>query len=168
MVWRPPGDKPLSEPMIVSSLTPICVTQPQWVKYKCQSINRALHTYRHSKYGYKLSEKCPLGGPFLLWILHCMPEILIHVISIAATSAHIDMDLGVNFSHSHGAYKSPIIISIALDTVFVKTERLCLSKFTSWRKHDIWILFIILSVYPYNLFVLLTCFTDMFMIHMIE
>ena len=32
MVWRRPGDKPLSEPMMVKSLTHICVTRPQWVK----------------------------------------------------------------------------------------------------------------------------------------
>ena len=31
MVWRRRGDKPLSEPMMVSSLTHICVTRPQWV-----------------------------------------------------------------------------------------------------------------------------------------
>ena len=31
MAWRQPGDKPLSEPMMVS-LTHICVTWPQWVK----------------------------------------------------------------------------------------------------------------------------------------
>ena len=31
MAWRRPGDKPLSEPMMVSSPTHICVTQPQWV-----------------------------------------------------------------------------------------------------------------------------------------
>ena len=31
MAWRRPGDKPLSEPMIVSLLTHICVTLPQWV-----------------------------------------------------------------------------------------------------------------------------------------
>ena len=35
MAWRLPGDKPLSEPMMVSLLTHICLTQPQWV-------NRAL------------------------------------------------------------------------------------------------------------------------------
>ena len=29
MVWRQPGDKPLSEPMMVSLLTHICVTRPQ-------------------------------------------------------------------------------------------------------------------------------------------
>ena len=31
MAWRLPGDKPLSEPMMVSSLTHICVARPQWV-----------------------------------------------------------------------------------------------------------------------------------------
>ena len=31
MAWRGPGDKPLSEPMMVSSLTHICITRPQWV-----------------------------------------------------------------------------------------------------------------------------------------
>ena len=32
MAWRRPSDKPLSEAMLVSLLTPICVTRPQWVK----------------------------------------------------------------------------------------------------------------------------------------
>ena len=32
MAWHRPGDKPLSEPMLVCLLTHICVTRPQWVK----------------------------------------------------------------------------------------------------------------------------------------
>ena len=31
IAWRRPGDKPWSEPMMVSLLTHICVTRPQWV-----------------------------------------------------------------------------------------------------------------------------------------
>ena len=31
MAWHRPGDKPLSEPMMVSLLTHTCVTRPQWV-----------------------------------------------------------------------------------------------------------------------------------------
>ena len=31
MAWRRPGDKPLLEPMMVRSLTHICVIRPQWV-----------------------------------------------------------------------------------------------------------------------------------------
>ena len=34
MAWRRPGDKPLSEPMLVKSLTHICITGPQWVKIR--------------------------------------------------------------------------------------------------------------------------------------
>ena len=31
MAWRQPGDKPLSEPMVVRLPTHICLTGPQWV-----------------------------------------------------------------------------------------------------------------------------------------
>ena len=31
MAWRRPGDKPLSAPVMVSLMTHICVTRPQWV-----------------------------------------------------------------------------------------------------------------------------------------
>ena len=31
MAWRRPGDKPLSEPMLISLPTHICITRPQWV-----------------------------------------------------------------------------------------------------------------------------------------
>ena len=34
MAWRRPGDKPLSEPVMASLLTHICVTRPQWVNHK--------------------------------------------------------------------------------------------------------------------------------------
>ena len=34
MAWRRPGDKPLSEPMIVRLQTHICVTRPQWDEIK--------------------------------------------------------------------------------------------------------------------------------------
>ena len=31
MAWRRPGDKPLSKPVVVSLLTHICITLPQWI-----------------------------------------------------------------------------------------------------------------------------------------
>ena len=34
MAWRRPGDKPLSEPMVIRLPTHICVTRPQWVNRK--------------------------------------------------------------------------------------------------------------------------------------
>ena len=39
MAWRRPGDKPLSEPMMVRLPTHICVTRPQWVKASFWSNN---------------------------------------------------------------------------------------------------------------------------------
>ena len=39
MAWRRPGDKPLSEPMMVRLSTHICVTRPQWVN--CYSVTRS-------------------------------------------------------------------------------------------------------------------------------
>ena len=50
MVWRPPGDKLLSEPMIFSLTTHICVTRPQWVKishYQGAWFYYALFYYGH-------------------------------------------------------------------------------------------------------------------------
>ena len=50
MAWCQPGDKPLSEPMMVSLLRHICVTRPQWVK---QVNNFYLHLLT-SWYRYKM------------------------------------------------------------------------------------------------------------------
>ena len=40
MAWRRPGDKPLSEPMMVGLPMHICVASPQWVnfEYKCMHV----------------------------------------------------------------------------------------------------------------------------------
>ena len=40
MAWRRSGGKPLSEPMMVSLLTHICVTRPQW-------INQTTHLWKN-------------------------------------------------------------------------------------------------------------------------
>ena len=44
MAWRRPGDKPLSEPMMVSLPTHICVTRPQWVKRK-DNLGKVIQIY---------------------------------------------------------------------------------------------------------------------------
>ena len=41
MAWHRPGDKPVSEPVMVTLLTHICVTRPQWVK---ACISNKIHT----------------------------------------------------------------------------------------------------------------------------
>ena len=44
MVWRRSGDKPLSEPMMVSLLTHICVTRPQWIKVNDGPLHRVQYS----------------------------------------------------------------------------------------------------------------------------
>ena len=41
MDWRCPADKPLSEPMVISFPTHICITQPQWQGLKLTLISRS-------------------------------------------------------------------------------------------------------------------------------
>ena len=43
MAWRRPGDKPLSEAMMVNSPTHTCVTRPQWVKLILYPIVSSFH-----------------------------------------------------------------------------------------------------------------------------
>ena len=45
MAWHQPGDKPLSEPMMVSLLMHIYVTRPQWVKQLCAREVRRVVTH---------------------------------------------------------------------------------------------------------------------------
>ena len=45
MAWRRSGDKPLSEPMMVSLPTHICVTRPQWVKKASPFCRRHIWMY---------------------------------------------------------------------------------------------------------------------------
>ena len=60
MAWRRPGAKPLSGPMMVSLLTHICVTRPQWVNNSLQIV-----LYYHSETCFT---KC--------WLLRCKYEYL--------------------------------------------------------------------------------------------
>ena len=56
MAWRRPGDKPLSEPILISLLTHICVARPQWVnkvvdtQFKFDRNNLLLHFSCHRWY----------------------------------------------------------------------------------------------------------------------
>ena len=58
MAWRRPGDKPLSEPMLVSLPTYICVTRPQRIKGGKQDIHTGLPCSKHLHKGH--------GGGWLL------------------------------------------------------------------------------------------------------
>ena len=56
MAWRRPGDKPLSEPMMVSLLTHISVTRPRWARCLDGLFNRL---FRHRSK--KASKLCVTG-----------------------------------------------------------------------------------------------------------
>ena len=47
MAWRRPGDKPLSEPVMVSLPTHICVTRPQWVNQQISILLNAWASKDH-------------------------------------------------------------------------------------------------------------------------
>ena len=68
MAWRWSGDRPLSEPMIVSLLTHICVTQPQWVN--CfQPSNVFPYSVMLGRHHFKAQMICtPWGVNHLLWV----------------------------------------------------------------------------------------------------
>ena len=59
MAWRRPGDKPLSEPMMVRLLLHICITRPQWVKHAASEINANLSSWiYHHDYLWLLATLC--------------------------------------------------------------------------------------------------------------
>ena len=66
MAWRCPGDKPLSEPMMVSLLTHMCVTRPQWVK-TCPT-QCTVHVYL-PWVSCQIAFWCPNSFILILWVI---------------------------------------------------------------------------------------------------
>ena len=63
MAWRRPGDKPLSESMMVDLPTHICVTRPQWILIttKCPHIcvtSRCIFPFLITKNEARQTDKC--------------------------------------------------------------------------------------------------------------
>ena len=76
MVWRRPGAKPLSEPMMVSLLMHICVTRSQWVNtlWPRQNgwhfVNSSLNDFVQSKwfcFDWKCDQVCFRGPVENIW-----------------------------------------------------------------------------------------------------
>ena len=71
MAWRRPGDKPLSEPMMIISLTHICVTRPQWVNFMsiCEIVLRWMpqKTFDDKSTLVQLMACSCIENPELLW-----------------------------------------------------------------------------------------------------
>ena len=68
MAWRRLGDKPLSEPMMVSLLTHICVTRLQWVNkcwcYEIQRKNIIIEKQNKKTKHYRTYELCAIVKQF--------------------------------------------------------------------------------------------------------
>ena len=80
MAWRRPGDKPLSEPMMVRLLMYICITQPQWVnemislyvfwfQHSCQAVLFKKLVLAH--YGNSTDLRWRFCAEFLHYVLWC-------------------------------------------------------------------------------------------------
>ena len=96
VAWRRPGDKPLSEPVMVCLLTHICVTRPQWVKatkchvaYITEEINWNLTKPPFSFSGglVKLGLTSLSAVEVKPWMGNCMTQRQCHLIS------HPDLDI---------------------------------------------------------------------------
>ena len=68
MAWRRPGDKSLSEPMMVNILTYICVTRPQWVKADVRDTIVVIKQFAYSR---PLST-CPIYDALGNWLQICI------------------------------------------------------------------------------------------------
>ena len=85
MTCRRPGDKPLSEPMIVSLPTHICVTRPQWVNDTVTIIRTQLT----SRWTYQLTKDTisQIEPSFVsIWIkLSCYKEACLYIVKCPLT-----------------------------------------------------------------------------------
>ena len=120
LAWRRPGDKPLSEPIMVKILTHICVTQPQWVKTWLS----------RSKYLHKRDPIVHLTGQAmgcLLWIQHHIYlSLQWHHNECNVISSHQPHDCLLNYLFSHRSKK----------TTKLCITGLCVCSCTDQRKHQ--------------------------------
>ena len=74
MAWCRPGDKPLSEPMMVSLTTHICVTQPQWVNnllpFCSQKIVWNVHIFWYFLKISTINNLLPFWSQRIVWNVH--------------------------------------------------------------------------------------------------
>ena len=73
MAWRRPGDKSLSEPMMVVLPTHICVTRPQWVNWMLSALlsewtsNQSLVDELNASGIWRIDTQDPEMGYFYCW-----------------------------------------------------------------------------------------------------
>ena len=59
MTWPRPGDKPLSEQMMVSLVTHVCITRPQWVNFYTENWQLSWSQHWHHWWDQRLSNNNP-------------------------------------------------------------------------------------------------------------
>ena len=115
MVWRRPGDKPLSEPMMVNLLTHICVTRPQWRPSLLTHIWIIQHWWNKSNDLFWICHRndvCPWHKNNFPIIHHGTPDSKVHGANMGPTwimsatdGPHIGpMNLAIRDSISHDGY----------------------------------------------------------------
>ena len=85
MAWRSPGDKPLSEPMMVRLPTHICVTRPQWVK--C-IINTLLTSFSRCRWHFRIG--C-IACHNCICFIHILPK-YVSIVPLNYASIGLDND----------------------------------------------------------------------------
>ena len=110
MAWRRPGDKPLSEPMLVRSLTHICVTRPQWVNSCKFSLPNRHMLHYHSKQFRTILWSMPLGF------------VTLHVHYLNFLNLVDDPRIHIHMTNNHFSYihfvTTPSLQLITNDTVY--------------------------------------------------
>ena len=91
MAWRRPGDKPLSEPMMVGLTTHICVTRPQWVnwgpfyKHELTLIPAWISNHMANKVWNKITFPFTIFNDCIIenwvWISNFIPHFIVDVIT---------------------------------------------------------------------------------------
>ena len=71
MAWRRSGDKPLSEPMMVSLLAHFCVTRPQWVNV---SLNKLLNKHSSGRWSEAPCRLCDTSVMIDNSIIFCIDD----------------------------------------------------------------------------------------------
>ena len=96
MAWRRPGDKPLSEPMMVNLLTHICITRPQWVNQQRQVITSPVRCGIELLIHSQTSMTAPLE--VWEWIGYFIPHFIMNVFTYPFTNMSIHVS---KKSHRH-------------------------------------------------------------------
>ena len=121
--WHRPGDKPLSEPMMVSLLMHICVTRPQWVNTEFILIPESSIEWRYCTF--KLD---------ILWVTgrHDM-EMFSTLLDICEGNPEVT----VRFSHKGPVLQSFYVFFVVILKKLLNELSNCLCLETPWISYDV-------------------------------